>query len=160
LAAAGNIGGTKPLAYAWVFSDSLVAYELAFGIANWARLGAWNRNNLSLPQHQGEHEVGEIEQRELDGHRAEIIADVAKLVEKYRAIFDWDVPDIDQYAADKLILVEMRKALDDVEKTLLNQDRRVWDCNQLDSGARHPPSGSERNSRLNKYSDRGEERTR
>jgi hypothetical protein len=34
LAAAGNIGGTKPLAYAWVFSDSLVAYELAFGIAN------------------------------------------------------------------------------------------------------------------------------
>jgi hypothetical protein len=69
--------------------------------------------------------VGEIEQKELDGHRAEIIADVAKLVEKYRAIFDWDVPDIDQYAADKLILVEMRKALDDVEKTLLNQDRRA-----------------------------------
>ena len=69
--------------------------------------------------------MGEIEQEELDGHRAEIIADVAKLVEKYRAIFDWDVPDIDQYAADKLILVEMRKALDDVEKTLLNQDRRV-----------------------------------
>ena len=69
--------------------------------------------------------MGEIEQKELDGHRAQIIADVAKLVEKYRAIFDWDVPDIDQYAADKLILVEMRKALDDVEKTLLSQDRRV-----------------------------------
>jgi hypothetical protein len=35
------------------------------------------------------------------------------------------VPDVDQHGADKLILVEVRKALDDVEKTLLNQDRRV-----------------------------------
>ena len=57
-----------------------------------------------------------IEQKELEGHRSEIIADVKILVEKYRAIFDWDVPEIDQDAADKLILVEMRKALDDIEK--------------------------------------------
>ena len=81
-----------------------------------------NRQGISLPEHQGETEVGEIEQKELDGHRTRIIGDVAKLVEKYRAIFDWDVPDIDQYAADKLILVEVRKALDDVEKTLLNRE--------------------------------------
>jgi len=27
------------------------------------------------------------------------------LVGKYRAIFDWDVPDIDQIAAEKLILI-------------------------------------------------------
>ena len=45
-----------------------------------------------------------IEERELEGHRDAIIADVKKLVEKYRAIFDWDVPDIDQTVADKLIL--------------------------------------------------------
>ena len=38
----------------------------------------------------------EIEQKELEGHRDQIDADVKKLVEKYRAIFDWDVPDIDQ----------------------------------------------------------------
>lgn len=60
-----------------------------------------------------------IEQMELDGHRSEIITDVKSLVEKYRAIFDWDVPEIDQGVADKLILVEMRKALDDIEKELL-----------------------------------------
>lgn len=60
-----------------------------------------------------------IEQIELEGHRSEIIADVKSLVEKYRAIFDWDVPEIDQDVADKLILVEMRKALDDIEKKLL-----------------------------------------
>ena len=63
--------------------------------------------------------MGEIEQRELAGHRDQLIGDVRRLVEKYRAIFDWDVPDIDQNAADRLILVEVRKALDDIEKKLL-----------------------------------------
>ncbi len=61
-----------------------------------------------------------IEQQELDGHRAQIIGDVRKLVDKYRAIFDWDVPDIDQQVADKLILTEIRKAMDDIEAALLN----------------------------------------
>ena len=60
-----------------------------------------------------------IEQLELDAHRSQIIADVKSMVEKYRAIFDWDVLEIDQNVADKLILAEMRKALDDIEKELL-----------------------------------------
>ncbi len=63
--------------------------------------------------------MAKIEQLELEGHRSGIIADVKILVEKYRAIFDWDVPEIDQNVADKLILAEMRKALDDIEKELL-----------------------------------------
>jgi hypothetical protein len=63
--------------------------------------------------------VAKIEERELEGHRAQIIADVKKLVEKYRAIFDWDVPDIDQTAADKLILMQIRKALDELEQKML-----------------------------------------
>ena len=60
-----------------------------------------------------------MEEKELEGHRGELIADVKKLVEKYRAIFDWDVPDIDQAAADKLILMELRKAIGDLEHELL-----------------------------------------
>ena len=63
--------------------------------------------------------MAKIEERELEGHRAQLVADVNKLVEKYRAIFDWDVPDIDQAAADRLILTEMRKALDEIERKLL-----------------------------------------
>lgn len=63
--------------------------------------------------------MAKIEEIELEGHRSQIIGDVKSLVEKYRAIFDWDVPEIDQGVADKLILVEMRKALDDIEKELL-----------------------------------------
>jgi hypothetical protein len=62
--------------------------------------------------------MAEIEQRELAAHRNAIIADVKQLVEKYRAIFDWDVPDIDQAAADTLILAEVRKALDALERNL------------------------------------------
>jgi len=64
--------------------------------------------------------MAKIELLELEAHRSQMIADVKKLVEKYRAIFDWDVPDIDQGFADKLILVEIRQALDSIEKQLLN----------------------------------------
>lgn len=63
--------------------------------------------------------MAKIEEKELEGHRDQIIADVKQLVEKYRAIFDWDVPDIDQAAADKLILTEVRRALDALEPKLL-----------------------------------------
>jgi hypothetical protein len=64
--------------------------------------------------------MANIELLELEAHRSQIISDVKELVEKYRAIFDWDVPDIDQGFADKLILVEIRQALDGIEKQLLN----------------------------------------
>ena len=63
--------------------------------------------------------MAKIEEKELEGHRDQIIADVKQLVEKYRAIFDWDVPDIDQAVADKLIVLEVRKALDELEHKLL-----------------------------------------
>lgn len=57
-----------------------------------------------------------MEQLELEGHREEIIADVRNLLDKYRAIFEWDIPEVDQNLADELILGEMRKALDDMAK--------------------------------------------
>lgn len=63
--------------------------------------------------------MAKIEQLELEEYRDDIITDVKALVERYRAIFGWDVPDIDQDFADRLILVEVRKALDDIERKLL-----------------------------------------
>ena len=75
---------------------------------------------LQRYQHQQrKNEVAQIEQKELEAHRDEIVADVIKMVEKYRKIFDWDVPDIDQAVADKLIVLEVRKALDELEHKLL-----------------------------------------
>lgn len=63
--------------------------------------------------------MAKIEQMELDRRHNKIIDDVKNLVEKYRSIFAWDVPDIDEKFSDKLILVEFRKALDHIEKELL-----------------------------------------
>jgi hypothetical protein len=63
--------------------------------------------------------MAKIEQLELEAHRGQIVADINKLVEKYRSIFEWDVPDIDQGFADKIILLEIRKGLDDIEDKLL-----------------------------------------
>ena len=59
--------------------------------------------------------MAKIEQLEMDAHSAQLIVDVRALVEKYRAIFDWDVPEVDEALSDRLILKALRQALDDVE---------------------------------------------
>ena len=53
-----------------------------------------------------------IEQLEMEAHRARLQVDVRKLVEKYRSIFEWDVPEIDEALSDRLILAAIRQALD------------------------------------------------
>lgn len=58
------------------------------------------------------------EQLELDAHRDQLQTDVMRLVEKYRAIFEWDVPSIDEPLADRLIIAAIRQALDGVESGL------------------------------------------
>jgi hypothetical protein len=60
--------------------------------------------------------MANIEQAELATQHQHLVRDVRSLVEKYCAIFGWNVPDIDQAHADKLILDDMRKALDGVEQ--------------------------------------------
>ena len=52
-----------------------------------------------------------MEQQELDAQRSEIVEDIRSLVEKYRRIFGWDIPEIDQHA---LILAAIHTALDDI----------------------------------------------
>lgn len=60
-----------------------------------------------------------IEMLELAGHRHEIIAGVKGRADKYHAMLEWDLPELDESAADGLILVEMRKALDDFDNEYL-----------------------------------------
>jgi hypothetical protein len=57
----------------------------------------------------------QIERLEMDAHRAQLAADLEKLIGKYRAIFDWDVPEVDEGLAERLILGAVRQALDDIE---------------------------------------------
>ena len=58
--------------------------------------------------------MAEIEKLEMDAQRDQLVADLRLLIEKYRAIFDWDVPDVDETMADKLIIKVLRQALDDI----------------------------------------------
>jgi len=53
-----------------------------------------------------------MEQLELEAHRSQIVADMNDLRDKYRRIFGWDIPEIDQAEADKLILAAMHQAID------------------------------------------------
>jgi len=59
--------------------------------------------------------MAKIEQLEMDAHRAQLADDLKDLVEKYRAIFDWDVPEVDEAVSDRLILKALQQALDDIE---------------------------------------------
>jgi len=59
-----------------------------------------------------------MEQLELEAHRAQLVRDVQSLVEKYRAIFEWDVPEVNETAASRLILATVRQALDHIEQAL------------------------------------------
>ncbi len=60
-----------------------------------------------------------MEQIELEGHREQLMGDVKGLVEKYRSIFEWDIPEVDEPASDKLILGAIRQELDAIEKSLI-----------------------------------------
>ena len=58
------------------------------------------------------------EQLELEAHREQLETDVMRLVDKYLAIAEWDVPEIDEPLASRLIVTAIRQALDRVEQAL------------------------------------------
>ncbi len=59
--------------------------------------------------------MGRIESVEMEAQRASLTADVQALIEKYRSIFGWNVPELDEPLSDRLILAAVRKALDGIE---------------------------------------------
>ena len=59
--------------------------------------------------------MSKIERIEMDAHRAQLTGDVKDLVEKYRCIFGWDVPEVDEALSDRLIFEAERQGLDDIE---------------------------------------------
>jgi hypothetical protein len=59
-----------------------------------------------------------LERPELEAHREQLEADVRHRVEEYLAIAAWDVPEIDEPLASRLIITAVTQALDRVEKVL------------------------------------------
>ena len=58
------------------------------------------------------------EQFELEAHREQLETDVRRLVDKYLAIAEWDVPEIDEPLSIRLIVAALRQALDRIERAL------------------------------------------
>jgi molybdopterin converting factor small subunit len=68
--------------------------------------------------------MSKIEQLELEAHCEQLQADVRKLLDKYLAIAEWDVPEIDEPLAIRLIVTAVRQELDRVEKALADSTQR------------------------------------
>jgi hypothetical protein len=62
--------------------------------------------------------MAKMEKIELERYREQLTDDVKGLVDKYRSIFEWDVPEVDEAAVDRLLLGAIRQALDGVEQAL------------------------------------------
>jgi len=55
--------------------------------------------------------MSKLEDTEITSCKSEMARDVEALVDKYRAIFSWDVPEVDMPLAEDLIFTEMRLVL-------------------------------------------------
>jgi hypothetical protein len=58
--------------------------------------------------------MAQIEEVEMDANRAQLKSDVRGIIDKYRAIFGWDVPEVDEELSERLIVKAMRRALDEL----------------------------------------------
>jgi len=67
--------------------------------------------------------MAEIEQLEMDARRRQLDADVRGLVDKYRAIFGWLVPDIDEASADGLIIEAVHQSLEAIQRASSERHR-------------------------------------
>jgi hypothetical protein len=59
--------------------------------------------------------MAKMEEIELQKHRMALDRDVAALVDKYLKAMEWDIPEADEGRARRLILDEIRQALDHME---------------------------------------------
>jgi hypothetical protein len=62
--------------------------------------------------------MAKMEQIELERHREQLTDDVKGLVDKYRSIFEWDIPEVNEGYVERLIPGAIRQALDRVEQAL------------------------------------------
>jgi hypothetical protein len=63
-----------------------------------------------------DHDMAGLEQIELNRYHQELVQDVQHLVKKYCRIMSWEVPELDEQEARRLIFSAFREALDQAEK--------------------------------------------
>lgn len=57
-----------------------------------------------------------LQQFEIEKYHDEIVDDVKSMVEKYRKIMDWEIPENDEQQADRVILSAIQNALDNIKQ--------------------------------------------
>lgn len=62
--------------------------------------------------------MAKIEEIEMQKYQADIAEAMTTLFEKYRSIFEWDIPDADQVQIDKTIIAALRASLNALESKL------------------------------------------
>jgi type II secretory pathway predicted ATPase ExeA len=60
--------------------------------------------------------MASLEQVEISRYQQELIHDLRHLVQKYGRIMGWEVPELDEAEAKRLILQALKEALADVER--------------------------------------------
>jgi hypothetical protein len=60
--------------------------------------------------------MADLESVEIDRYRGELEDDVRHLVKKYCRIMSWEIPEIDEKQASKLIFQALKDALADAER--------------------------------------------
>jgi hypothetical protein len=61
--------------------------------------------------------MSDVQNIEIERYHDKITEDLRKVVEKYREIMAWDVPDNDTVEADRLIFQAIHSALAEIEKS-------------------------------------------
>jgi hypothetical protein len=61
--------------------------------------------------------MSKVQNIEISRYQPNITGDLRQLVEKYREIMAWDVPENDPVEADRLIFQAINTALEAIEKT-------------------------------------------
>jgi len=61
--------------------------------------------------------MSEPQKIELQRHHKELVKDVASLVDKYRRMMEWDIPESNESEGDKLIFEAIQDALDALRKS-------------------------------------------
>ncbi|ESQ08872.1 MAG TPA: hypothetical protein DDY14_13350 [Chromatiaceae bacterium] len=61
--------------------------------------------------------MAELEQVEIDRYRRELEHDVQHLLKKYCRIMSWEVPELDEQEAAKLILQALRAAIETADSS-------------------------------------------
>ncbi|WP_423025956.1 hypothetical protein [Undibacterium sp. SXout20W] len=66
--------------------------------------------------------MSKIEELELQAYKNNITSDVAALLDKYRAIFTWNIPEVDIHYVEKLVLDEIAKTVEQLTSDLKHDE--------------------------------------